>query len=157
MFPNCIASLRAGRAARRTVPGRGYSRGCGARPPASLSLDDAVHRAVTQAPALAAQQAAIRAAGSEAIRAPALPDPQLIIAVDSLHLGGDERFSLTRDWMTTRKLGVMQEFPREEKRRLRGERAQARTVPEVARVFGKVGRADTPSAKAPCSAYARRR
>ena len=144
MFPISIASVRVERAKRLPA---GIARlgalflvlAFGADPALAnasepLGLDDAVRLAVAQAPQLAAQQAAIRAAESEAIRAPALPDPQLIAGIDNLPLGGDERYSLTRDSMTMRKVGVMQEFPRKEKRRLRGERAEAEVDAESARL-----------------------
>ncbi len=90
-----------------------------------LSLAEAVRLAQGNAPAIAAQDAALAAADALAVRAPQLPDPQLIAGIQSLPLAGPERFSLTRDSMTTHMIGVMQEFPRREKRRLRGESAQA--------------------------------
>jgi cobalt-zinc-cadmium efflux system outer membrane protein len=99
-----------------------------------LGMDAAVHLAEAQAPQLAAQQAAISAAESEAVRAPELPDPQLVAGVDNLPIDGADRYSLTRDFMTMRKIGVMQTFPRKEKRRLRGERAQAEVATEAARL-----------------------
>ena len=99
-----------------------------------LGMDEVVRLAEAQAPQLAAQQAAISAAESEAVRAPELPDPQLVAGVDNLPVDGANRYSLTRDFMTMRKIGVMQEFPRKEKRRLRGERAEAEVEAETARL-----------------------
>ena len=90
---------------------------------APLSLHEALTLAQQQAPALAAQNAAVSAAQSEAVRAAELPDPQLIAGIENLPIDTRDRFSLTRDFMTMRKIGVMQVFPRKEKRRLRGERA----------------------------------
>jgi outer membrane protein TolC len=54
-----------------------------------------------------------------------LPDPALIVGIDNLPVNGPDAYSTTRDFMTMRKIGVMQEFPRREKRRLEHERAQA--------------------------------
>lgn len=102
---------------------------------APLGMDDAVRLAESQAPMLAAQQAAISAAQSEAVRAPQLPDPQLVAGIDNLPVNTSERFSLTRDDFTDRKVGIMQTFPRKEKRRLRGERAQAEVETESARLI----------------------
>lgn len=99
----------------------------------SLSLSDTIALAVDRTPRLAAQQAAVSAAESQAERASQLPDPQLIAGVDNLPVDGADRFRLTRDFMTMQKIGVMQEFPTREKRRLRGERAEAEVEAETAR------------------------
>ena len=90
---------------------------------APLSLKDALTLAQDQAPQLAAQNAAVSAAQAQAVRAAELPDPQLIAGIDNLPVDTRDRFSLTRDFMTMRKIGVMQVFTRKEKRELRGERA----------------------------------
>ena len=47
-----------------------------------------------------------------------LPDPQLVAAVDNLPINTDERFSFTQDFMTMRRIGLMQSFPSQAKRRL---------------------------------------
>jgi outer membrane protein TolC len=51
-----------------------------------------------------------------------LPDPVLRLGVDNVPIEGDDRFSLTRDFMTMRRIGVMQEFTRAEKRGARRDR-----------------------------------
>ncbi|MBK7549914.1 MAG: hypothetical protein IPI20_19900 [Rhodoferax sp.] len=48
-----------------------------------------------------------------------LPDPVLKLGINNLPINGEDRFSLTRDFMTMRSVGVMQEFTREDKRRAR--------------------------------------
>ena len=53
-----------------------------------------------------------------------LPDPELVTGVDNLPIDTADRFSFTRDFMTMRKIGVMQSFPNREKRRLQSERAE---------------------------------
>lgn len=98
----------------------------------ALSFKRALDLAEAQAPQLAAQAAAVRAAASEAERAPQLPDPELVAGVENLPVDGPDSLSLTRDFMTMRKIGVMQEFPRGEKRRLRGEVAEAEVRKEEA-------------------------
>ena len=98
----------------------------------TLSLDQAIALAEKQAPQLTAQDAAVRAAANEAIRAPQLPDPQLIAGIENLPVDTGDRFSLTRDFMTMRKIGVEQMFPRKEKRRLRGAAAEADVQKEQA-------------------------
>jgi len=97
-----------------------------------LSLTEAVKLADTQSPAITARQAAAESAESAIEPAGALPDPQLVAGVDNLPVTTGDAFSLTRDFMTMRKIGVMQEFPRGEKRHLRTERAQATAAREQA-------------------------
>jgi len=74
-------------------------------------------------PRLAAQGAALAAATELVLRARELPDPKLRMGVDNLPVNGADRFRYDSDFMTMRKIGVMQDFPNAEKRKLRGERA----------------------------------
>ncbi|MEO5626221.1 MAG: TolC family protein [Dokdonella sp.] len=97
-----------------------------------LSLDAAVHMAEMHAPALDARQAAFEAAEHAIGPAGQLPDPQLVVGIDSLPVSTSDAFSLTRDSMTTRHVGIEQQFPRREKRRLRTERAEAGAAREQA-------------------------
>ena len=89
-----------------------------------LSLDEAIDRALQETPQLAASVATLEAAQAVAPSAGRLPDPELVAAVDNLPINTAERFSLTDDFMTMRRIGVMQSFPNGEKRRLQGERAE---------------------------------
>lgn len=89
----------------------------------SLSLDEALRVGIERSPALAAQRSAVSAAEQSTVSARELPDPKLIFGVDNLPIDGPDRYSVGRDFMTMRKIGVMQEFPRAEKRELKGERA----------------------------------
>jgi outer membrane protein, heavy metal efflux system len=89
-----------------------------------LSLDDAVGKALQDAPQVTASAATLEAAMAVAPSAGRLPDPELVTGVDNLPVTTAERYSLTRDFMTMRKIGVMQTFPSGEKRRLQGERAE---------------------------------
>ena len=84
-----------------------------------LSLIEAVRLAADDSPAIGARRAAVESATSAIEPAGALPDPQLVAGIDNLPVNGGDAFSPTRDFMTMRKVGVMQEFPRAEKRRLR--------------------------------------
>src|SRR5260221_346992 len=56
------------------------------------------------------------------VAAAQLPDPVLKLGVDNLPVNGADRFSLTRDFMTMRRIGLMQELTREKKRELRGQK-----------------------------------
>ena len=85
----------------------------------SLDFDDALRRAAEQAPALRAQEAAAGAARERAVAAAQLPDPMLRLGVSNVPIDGPDRFSLTRDFMTMRNIGLAREFTREDKRRAR--------------------------------------
>ena len=74
-------------------------------------------------PRLVAQGAALAAATELVPRARELPDPKLRIGIENLPVNGADRFEYNTDSMTMRRIGVMQDFPNAEKRRLRGERA----------------------------------
>jgi outer membrane protein TolC len=87
-----------------------------------LSLQDAQRRAVARSQQLAGQDSAIVAAREMAVAAGQLPDPVLKLGIDNLPVTGEDRFSLTRDFMTMRRIGVMQEITRSEKRELRQQR-----------------------------------
>ena len=99
---------------------------------APLSLTDAQRLAAANAPQLEAQAAAVRAAQQSRISAGEQADPKLIVGIDNLPVDTADRFSLTRDFMTMRKIGFMQEFTRAEKLKLRGSRADAETRKEAA-------------------------
>jgi outer membrane protein TolC len=76
-----------------------------------LSFTDALKLALENAPVLVANQAQIESARQAAIPAGELPDPQLALGVDNLPIQGSESFSLSRDFMTMQRVGIMQAFP----------------------------------------------
>ena len=86
---------------------------------APLTLDDALRLAQERSRQLPAQQASAAAAREMAIAAGRRPDPTLKAGINNLPINGPDRFSLTRDFMTMRSIGVMQEFTREGKLRAR--------------------------------------
>ena len=89
---------------------------------APLTLAEAQRRAVERSRQLAAQDAAVAASRDMAIAAAQLPDPVATVAVNNLPVDGPDAWSTTRDFMTMRSIGLMQEWTREEKRRARAER-----------------------------------
>ncbi len=89
-----------------------------------LSLAEALKLAVGQSPQLASQRAMVAAAREMAVPAGELPDPKLKAGFENVPTTGPDAWSLTRDFMTMSKIGLMQEFPREEKRKLRAERVE---------------------------------
>lgn len=88
----------------------------------ALSLPDAQRLAVDRSRLLAGQDAAIAADRDMAVSAAQNPDPVISVGIDNMPVDGTDRFSVGRDFMTQRRIGVAQEFTRDEKRRLRGER-----------------------------------
>lgn len=93
----------------------------GAAPP-PLSLREAQQLAVRHSRQVQAQDALVRSARDMAVSAGQLPDPVLKLGVDNLPLSGPAQLSLTQDFMTMRRIGLMQELPRAEKRQLKAER-----------------------------------
>ena len=91
---------------------------------APLSFAESLRIAVIESPQLESQRAMVDAAREMAGPAGELPDPKLKLGVENVPTNGPDGWSLTRDFMTMTKIGVMQEFPREEKRRLRSLRAE---------------------------------
>ncbi len=87
-----------------------------------LTLGQAQQLAVARSRQLTAQDWAITSAQQLAAAAGQLPDPVLKFGVDNLPVDGPERFSVTEDFMTMRRIGVMQEWTRSDKRQLRTER-----------------------------------
>jgi len=87
-----------------------------------LSLGDAQRRALERSRQLAAQDSAVRSSREMAVAAGQLPDPVLKMGVDNLPINGEDRFSFTRDFMTMRRIGIMQELTRGEKLELRAQR-----------------------------------
>lgn len=87
-----------------------------------LTLANAQKIAVERSRQLHAKDHEAAASREMAVAARQLPDPMLRAGVENLPVSGAERFSVTRDFMTMRSIGLMQEITRADKRRLRGER-----------------------------------
>ncbi len=94
----------------------------GAAAQAPLTLAEAQRRAVERSRGLAAQDASITASREMAVAAGELPDPVLRLQLQNVPIEGPDRFTLDRDPMTMRSVGLMQELPRREKRDLKRER-----------------------------------
>jgi outer membrane protein TolC len=103
-----------------------------------LSLQDAQRRALERSRQLAAQDSAVVASREMAVAAGQLPDPVLKLGVDNLPVNGPDQFSTTRDFMTMRRIGVMQELTRGEKRELRAQRFDREAEKAVAEKAGAI-------------------
>lgn len=87
----------------------------------ALDLAEAQQLAVTRSHQLAGQDKAISAAREMAVAAGQLPDPVLKFGIDNLPLAGTDRYSLGNDFMTMRRIGIMQEITRADKLQRRSE------------------------------------
>ena len=93
-----------------------------------LTFDEALATALRSTPTLSANAAMETAARQSAIPAGELPDPRLVVGIDNLPITSSDRFSVTRDFMTMRRIGIMQEFPNADKRAARAEVAKGRVA-----------------------------
>jgi cobalt-zinc-cadmium efflux system outer membrane protein len=84
-----------------------------------LTFDAALDLATRTSPDIAVETASVEAAQSTSVAAGRLPDPKLTVGVENLPVTGEEKGSLTRDFMTMRKVGLMQEVPNSGKRESR--------------------------------------
>jgi len=91
---------------------------------ASLSMETAVALAAERSRLVASAFAQSRAASELAVAAGRRPDPVLKLGLNNLPIDGPDRFSVTRDFMTMRSVGVMQELTRADKRAAHIERAE---------------------------------
>lgn len=99
---------------------------------APLSLAEAQHIAVERSRQLAAQALGVAASREMGVAAAQLPDPVLSIGIDNLPVEGADRFSLTRDFMTMRRVGVTQEITSGDKRSLRAKRYELEALKGLA-------------------------
>ena len=106
----------------------------------ALDLDEALRLAEARSPQLAAQRAAFQAAEALVPAAGQNPDPKLVFGVENVPAESSDRWSLTADFMTMRRVGVMQDFVRADKREARESRASAEARREAAMI--EVQRAD---------------
>jgi cobalt-zinc-cadmium efflux system outer membrane protein len=87
-----------------------------------LSLEEASGLSLVDQPILTGREAVINADERQAVAAAQLPDPKLTSGLKELPVDTHEAFSVRRDNFTEFTVGLSQDFPRADKRRLRGER-----------------------------------
>jgi outer membrane protein TolC len=101
----------------------GWSAAAQAQAGIPLTLAEAERLALARSPQVAAQRSMADAAREMAGPAGSLPDPKLIAGFENVPAEGPDRWRLNRDPMTMTRIGLMQDFPRGEKLRLKSERA----------------------------------
>ncbi len=90
---------------------------------APLTLEMAVRHALHRSAAHQAAQSATQASAEAAAQAGQLPDPMLKLGIDNLPVEGPDRWSLSRDFMTMRRIGIEQSWVSADKRAARSARA----------------------------------
>ncbi len=88
----------------------------------TLTLDEALRLAQERSRQLVAQDASASASRSMAVAAGQRPDPTLKAGINNLPIDGPDRFSVTRDFMTMRSIGVVQDLTRTGKLKARSAR-----------------------------------
>lgn len=113
-----------------------------------LTIQQAIDLATRQSASGMAGLAAIDASRQAASKAGQTPDPMLRLGVDNLPVSGEDRFSLTRDFMTMRRIGIEQEWVSSDKRAARSERARRAVDMEEASHFANVAKVRQETARA---------
>ena len=90
----------------------------------ALSLESAVAAAAAHSRLVSAVESQAQAAREMAAAAGQLPDPVLKLGLNNLPIDGPDRYSVTRDFMTMRSVGLMQELTRADKRSARARRTE---------------------------------
>src|SRR6185369_11565803 len=105
-------------------------------PPAAaqstLSIVQAQRAAVERSRSLDGRRLAVFAAREMAAVAGRLPDPVLTFGLENVPAQGADRFSLSADPMTMKRIGVMQELTGADKRGLRAQRFESEARREQA-------------------------
>lgn len=89
-----------------------------------LTFARALDLALRETPALRADAAQLDAARQAVLPAGELPDPRLALGLDNLPINGPDRYGFGDDFMTMRRVGLMQAFPNRAKRQARVAMAQ---------------------------------
>lgn len=89
-----------------------------------VSLDESLRLALQHSSLTKSSLQSIQASQEAAVRAGELPDPMLMVGVESVPVAGDMRFSTTQDSMTMRRIGIEQQWVSADKRYARAQRAQ---------------------------------
>jgi outer membrane protein TolC len=87
-----------------------------------LTLAEAQRRAIARSLVLPAEEAAAASAREMAVASAQRVDPVLRLGVDNVPVNGPDAWSLTQDFMTMGRVGIMQEWTSADKRRSRSAR-----------------------------------
>jgi outer membrane protein TolC len=116
--------------------------------PQGLTLKQAVQLSTQRSASNKAGVAAIQASREMAAKADQLQDPTLKVGVDNLPVTKEDRFSISRDSMTMRRVGIEQQWVSADKRAARSERARRAVELEEANHLANVAKVREETAKA---------
>ena len=102
----------------------------------SLSLERSLTEAQIRSLVLPAQERAAAAAREKAVAAGQRPDPVGRVAIENLPVDGDQAWSLSRDFMTNRSIGISQELT--SRRRLESRRDRFERISAVEHAMGRL-------------------
>lgn len=105
-----------------------------------LTLDQALQLGVQRSASSQAAVASVQASREMAAKADQLPDPMLKFGVDNVPVNGPDKFSLSRDFMTMRRVGIEQQWVSADKRTARAERGQRAVDAEEANYLTNVAK-----------------
>jgi outer membrane protein TolC len=114
----------------------------------ALTLEHALRLSIDHSAGVRGVEAGVSALREAAVRAGQLPDPVLKAGLDNLPVNGPDQWSLTRDFMTMRRVGIEQQWVGADKRQARSERAQRAVELEQATYFNNVAKVREETAKA---------
>ncbi len=86
---------------------------------AGLTFEEALYQATNRSAAIQASESSVLASSNAVVSAGELPDPVLKLGIDSVPIEGPMRYSLSRDSMTMRRIGIEQEWVSADKRERR--------------------------------------
>ncbi|RJG07834.1 TolC family protein [Noviherbaspirillum cavernae] len=89
-----------------------------------LTLESALQLSLQHSALTKAADASVQASREMVAKSGQLPDPMLKVGIDNLPVNGPDRYSVDRDFMTMRRIGVEQQWVSSDKRAARTERAQ---------------------------------
>ena len=107
---------------------------------AGLGLDQALRIATQRSASTQAASASVQASREMAAKSDQLPDPMLKFGVDNLPVNGPDKFSLSRDFMTMRRVGIEQQWVSSDKRMVRAQRGQRGVEAEQASYLANVAK-----------------
>ena len=115
---------------------------------AGLTLEDALQRSSLRSASNQAASASVQAMVETVAKAGQLPDPTLKLGIDNLPVTGPDKYSIGRDFMTMRRVGLEQQWLSGDKRIARTERARQAVELEKASYLASVAKVREETAKA---------
>lgn len=113
-----------------------------------LTLNEAVQLSLQRSSLTKAANASVLASRESAAKADQLPDPMLKVGIDNIPVTGSDRYSITSDFMTMRRVGIEQQWVSSDKRVARSERAQRAVEMEESTYLESVAKVREETAKA---------